>query len=166
MHVKSELEASTQSQLYHMLAAQTASPMKKGPPSFRLDAFDMHDKFFFSAEGAEPPPAPETDPSANQVQTSLRCCYTNEVKSAKDLKISMKGENPSFFPTIPYSLIKGGDDEKLDLRMKKPTNLSQGLGQNPNPLQVVDDGAEMLYNPDLDKWLLNNQMTFERCKLQ
>lgn len=92
----------------------------------------------------------------NQIQTQLRCCYTNEVKSAKELKISMKGENPSFYPTIPFSMVRGGDDEKLDLRMKKPSNQAQGLGQNPNPLQVVDDGAETLYNPDLDKWLLNN----------
>ena len=30
---------------------------------------------------------------------------------------------------------------------------------------MVDDGAETLYNPDLDKWLLNNQMTLERFKL-
>ena len=78
------------------------------------------------------------------------------MKSAKDLKISMKGENPSFYPTIPYSLVRGGDDEKLDLWYKKPLNIASGLGANPNPLQTVDDGAETLYNGDLDKWLLNN----------
>lgn len=52
----------------------------------------------------------------NEISTYLRLCYTNEVKSAKDLKISMKGENAYYYPTIPYSLIRGGDDEKLDLR--------------------------------------------------
>jgi hypothetical protein len=79
------------------------------------------------------------------------------VKSAKDLKISMKGENPYFYPTIPFCLANSyGDDEKLELRKKKPLNMGGGVGQNPNPLQVVDDGGETLYNTDLDKWFLNN----------
>jgi hypothetical protein len=34
----------------------------------------------------------------------MRCCYTNDVKSAKELKISMKGEVAYFYPTIAYSL--------------------------------------------------------------
>jgi len=38
----------------------------------------------------------------NQIPTLVRSCYTNEVKSAKDLKISMKGENAYYYPTIPY----------------------------------------------------------------
>jgi hypothetical protein len=97
------------------------------------------------------------DPTINQIGTFLRLCYTNEVKSAKDLKISMKGEHPYFYPTIPYCLASSyGDDEKLELRKKKPLNLGGGLGQTPNPLQTVDDGAETLYNTDLDKWFLNN----------
>jgi hypothetical protein len=29
----------------------------------------------------------------------------------------------------------------------------------------VDDGAETLYNADLDKWFLNNQMHFENYKM-
>jgi hypothetical protein len=46
----------------------------------------------------------------------------------------MKGENPYFYPTIPYSLVRGCDDEKLDLRMKKPANVGGALSLNPNPL--------------------------------
>ena len=61
----------------------------------------------------------------NQIGTAVRACYTNEVKSAKDLKISMKGENAYYFPTIPYQMLRGfGDDEKFDMRLKKPLNLS------------------------------------------
>ena len=79
------------------------------------------------------------------------------MKSAKELKISMKGENPYFYPTIQYSLSRmEHDDEKLDFRSKKPLNLNGGLGANANPLQTADDGAETLYNTDMDKWLLNN----------
>ena len=57
--------------------------------------------------------------------TQLRQCYTNEVKSAKDLKITMKGAEIGayYYPTIPYQMLKGfGDDEKLDMRLKKPYN--------------------------------------------
>ncbi len=71
----------------------------------------------------------------------------------------MKGDCPYFYPTIPYNVTRGMDDEKLDLRQKKPIATVQ------NPMQAVEDGAEQLYNTDLDKWFLNNQMHFESYKL-
>ena len=66
----------------------------------------------------------------------------------------MKGENPYFYPQIAYSLVEG-DEDKLDLRTKKPMNV-EGMGQVANPLLTVDEGGQTLYNNDLDRWLLNN----------
>ena len=68
----------------------------------------------------------------------MRSCYTNEVKSAKELRISMKGEHCSFYPQIAYSQIEG-EEEKLDFRTKKPVDIN-GTGHIPNPLLTVDDG--------------------------
>jgi hypothetical protein len=68
----------------------------------------------------------------NAIQTTMRSCYTNEVKSAKELKISMKGSNPYFYPCISFSMVQGSET-KLDLRSKKPENIN-GLGNIPNPL--------------------------------
>ena len=80
----------------------------------------------------------------NRIKTYMRSCYTNEVKSAKELKISMKGENPYFYPTIQFSLSRQiGEDERIDLRSKKPVT-----GVANSALQAVDDGAETLYNTD------------------
>ncbi|CDW89156.1 UNKNOWN [Stylonychia lemnae] len=161
---------------------QTQGNQKK--PTFKLDPFDIYSNNEFDPTqlGNGTPQSNgnnlqtllstlqgftvENFREMNRIQTQLRCCYTNEVKSAKELKISMKGENPSFYPTIQYSLSKYDyEDERLDLRTKKPLNMGQGLGQNPNPLQTVDDGAETLYNTDLDRWLINNQNVLEKYKI-
>ena len=44
--------------------------------------------------------------SPNQIKGSLRSCYVNEVKSAKELKISIKGgQHVYFFPNIQFSVL-------------------------------------------------------------
>jgi hypothetical protein len=97
----------------------------------------------------------------NQMSSQLRCCYSNDVKSAKDLKISMKGSNAYFYPTVPFSVTRGAPDDRLDMRFKRPLSNMQA-----DPLQVIDDGgaAETLYNGELDKFMLDNQGTIERNK--
>ena len=34
----------------------------------------------------------EEGESVNKIKTRLRCCFSNEIKSAKELKIYLKGE--------------------------------------------------------------------------
>ena len=59
----------------------------------------------------------ETDP-CNKSVTILRQCYTNEVKSAKELKIYLKQEIPKFYPNLAYQ--KSGDGQLLDMQTRKP----------------------------------------------
>lgn len=90
----------------------------------------------------------------NRIKNFLRSCYTNEVKSAKELRISMRGEHCKFYPNVAYSHIEG-EEEKLDFRTKRPVNINN-TGHLPNPLSTVDDGPQTLYDNDLDKWMLTN----------
>jgi hypothetical protein len=34
----------------------------------------------------------------NKIRTFMRCCFSNEIKSAKELKIYLKGDYPLYFP--------------------------------------------------------------------
>lgn len=64
--------------------------------------------------------APEEEASSNQISGSLRSCYVNEVKSAKELKISIKGEHVYFFPNIQYTLRNASRMHLMDFRTRKP----------------------------------------------
>jgi len=39
----------------------------------------------------------------NKIRTFMRCCFSNEIKSAKELKIYLKGDYPLYFPTIAFN---------------------------------------------------------------
>jgi len=45
----------------------------------------------------------EDGPPINKIKTWMRCCYSNEVKSAKELKIFLKGEIPMYFPVVSFN---------------------------------------------------------------
>ena len=62
----------------------------------------------------------EEGESVNKIKTRLRCCFANEVKSAKELKIYLKGENPCFWPFVSFNTNPLLNLMKLDLRSKKP----------------------------------------------
>ena len=34
----------------------------------------------------------------NKIRTLMRCCFANEIKSAKELKVYLKGDYPLYFP--------------------------------------------------------------------
>lgn len=62
----------------------------------------------------------EEGESVNKIKTRLRCCFANEIKSAKELKIYLKGENPIFWPVVSFNTNPLLNINKLDLRSKKP----------------------------------------------
>ena len=62
----------------------------------------------------------EEGESVNKIKTRLRSCYSNEIKSAKELKIYLKGENPVFWPVVSFNVNPLLNIHKLDLRSKKP----------------------------------------------
>ncbi len=39
----------------------------------------------------------------NKIKTVMRCCFSNEIKSAKELKIYLKGDYPLYFPSIAFN---------------------------------------------------------------
>ena len=57
----------------------------------------------------------------NRLSTSMRVCYANEVKSAKELKIYLRQDTPLFFPHVRYGLTS--DLNELDMRTKKPERI-------------------------------------------
>ena len=56
----------------------------------------------------------------NRIRSFMRCCFSNEIKSAKELKIYLKGDYPLYFPTITYNTNPMMNPSKLDMRSKKP----------------------------------------------
>ena len=95
----------------------------------------------------------------NGLQGPLRSCYVNEVKSAKELKISIKGgQHVYFYPNIQYSLLDQNINT-IDFRSRKP-QVVNGLGMAPDPLNIMN--AQTLYCNDMDRWILNNKTVFER----
>ena len=56
----------------------------------------------------------------NKMKTLMRACFSNEIKSAKELKIYLKGERPLYFPTVVFNTNPLLNPAKLDMRSKKP----------------------------------------------
>lgn len=71
----------------------------------------------------------------------MRLCYSNEVKSAKEIKIYLRQEIPEFYPTIGYNL-NMNSLHQLEMRSKKPERA----------LHV----GEIAYNDEMDRWILSH----------
>ena len=65
----------------------------------------------------------------NKIKTQMRACFTNEIKSAKELKIYLKGEHPFYFPAVIYNTNPLLNPSKLDLRSKKPIRAATAQAQ-------------------------------------
>ena len=102
----------------------------------------------------------------NKIRSFMRCCYSNEIKSAKELKIYLKGDFPLYFPTIIFNTNPMMNPCKLDMRSKKPirnpalNNGQEGGFLHPG-LSLIDTGFTTGYCDDLDRWLLTHQPIFE-----
>jgi hypothetical protein len=146
----------------------------KGRPLYRLT---IEDKYIPEGLGryggthvanpANLPPDEEEkdeDKRTNKIAGTLRSCYVNEVKSAKELKISIKGgQHVYFFPNIQYVVNTGGiSDHILDFRSRRPAVVG-GLGMAPDPMNFLN--AQTLYCNDMDRWILNNKTVFERWQI-
>lgn len=67
----------------------------------------------------------------NKIKTMLRCCFTNEIKSARELKVYLKGDYPLYFPMVCFNMNPVMNPSRLDMRSKKPVR---------NPM--LQDGQE------------------------
>lgn len=89
----------------------------------------------------------------------MRACFSNEIKSAKELKIYLKGENPLYFPAVVYNTNPLLNPSKLDMRSKKPIRaapVSATDGQALANVNLVEGGLPVGYCDDLDRWLLTH----------
>ena len=72
----------------------------------------------------------------NQLESHLRSCYVNEVKSAKELKISIKGEHVYFFPNLAFNCGHNPNvHHLLDFRSRRPV-VAGGFGLAPDPMNL------------------------------
>jgi len=102
----------------------------------------------------------------NKIRTLMRCCYSNEIKSAKELKIYLKGDYPLYFPVVAFNTNPMVNPSALDMRTKKPVRNPALLnGQEHGILQpgmnLIETGFNTGYCEDLDRWLLTHQPIFE-----
>lgn len=99
--------------------------------------------------------------SVNKIKTLMRACFSNEIKSAKELKIYLKGEQPLYYPVVVFNTNPLLNPSKLDMRSKKPIRaLPITGGQNgqahANPVNLTEGGLTVGYCDDLDRWLLTH----------
>jgi hypothetical protein len=83
----------------------------------------------------------EAEPSellTNRICTQVRLCFANEVKSAKELKISLRQDTPLFYPNVQFGI----HTDRLDMRTKKPV--------------AIQTDQRIGLAEDMDKWLLNH----------
>lgn len=94
----------------------------------------------------------------NKIKTMMRACFSNEIKSAKELKIYLKGEMPLYYPVVVFNTNPLLNPSKLDMRSKKPIRaapVTDGQGQM-NAINLTEGGLTIGYCDDLDRWLLTH----------
>ena len=64
----------------------------------------------------------------NKIKSIMRSCFSNEIKSAKELKIYLKGEHPLYYPVVVFNTNPLLNPSKLDMRSKKPVRAAAVTG--------------------------------------
>ena len=99
----------------------------------------------------------EEKESVNKIKTLMRACFSNEIKSAKELKIYLKGEHPLYYPVVVFNTNPLLNPSKLDMRSKKPIRAAPiSDGHVIANINTIEGGLPVGYCDDLDRWLLTH----------